>query len=85
MAREKSVVARCAVFCNGFAPFVDEWMKKSEVRKKWSRTAYCFLQRFCAIYGRAKREQVHAVLFFTMVFVHLRYPKWTLYCFLQAF
>ena len=27
----KSMVAGCAVFCNGFATFFDEWVKKSEV------------------------------------------------------
>ena len=85
MSPEKITVARRAVFCNGFAPLSDERVKKSEMRKKRKRTAYCFLQGFCATYGRARRRQARAVLFFAMVFVHLRHPKWTLCCFLQAF
>ena len=31
VAWEKSVVAGCAVFCNGFATLFDEWVKKSEM------------------------------------------------------
>ena len=41
---KKSVVAGCAVFCNGFAPFGDEWVRKSEVRKRKGiarRTVFC--------------------------------------------
>ena len=36
MARETSVVARCAVFCNGFAPLFDERVKKVRCKKSGS-------------------------------------------------
>ena len=44
MAWEKSVVAGCAVFCNGFATFFDGWVKKSDMCKKSGgarRAAFC--------------------------------------------
>ena len=43
MARKTSVVARCAVFCNGFAPLFDERVKKVRCKKSGSarRTVFC--------------------------------------------
>ena len=43
MARKTSVVARCAVFCNGFAPLFDERVKKVRCKKSGSarRAVFC--------------------------------------------
>ena len=73
VAWEKSVVAGCAVFCNGSATFLDERVKKVRCEKR----------------GGARRTAFATVLFDLWVgkktaSAHLRHPKWTLYCFLQG-
>ncbi len=85
MARATSVAARCAVFCNAFAPLFGERVKKVRCEKGRSARRAVFLQWLCAICCRPGRGEAHAVLFFTMVFARLGHPKWTLYNFLRAF
>ena len=85
MAWGKSVVAGCVAFCNDFAPFVDEWVKKSEVRKKVESHGVLFFARvLCHLWSSKKRASARCTVFYNG-FCTPKAPEVDAIPFLQAF
>ena len=64
MARETSVVARCAVFCNAFAPLFDERVKKVRCKKVEARGVLFFATVLRHLWSTRKRASARCTVFY---------------------
>ena len=74
MARKKSVVARCAVFCNGSAPLFGERVKKVRCEKVEARGVLFFATALRHLWSTRKRASARCIVFYN-VFCTPRAPK----------